>query len=375
MIPALAGLAAVVSAGCPSERPAAPADDACLLVRRPLAPELVILHPDGREVRRPLLRPACAAVSHQSVAWADERGLHVEAGALDAIDVDPAPGSLVGRGCLAGVAVFGPRALIERKGAGVVVVDAAGERPILLPSLAPGEWVQGIARDGALQVRTSCAGRVLGADGQPVRRIDGPGSAVLGRTEPGLLVLDDGRRLAFPGGQPDAVWGRGDAFVVHLGETRVALIGARVVPLSIDQAAWADGDRLIISEHDGRVRAVDVDSEELLFQLPEGRDLMGQPLHRRVTVSVSWDTHARRLLVNERLIDAQCNASNNVVVVDEAGERRVIASGPKARTQAQIDHGVISYVEFALSYEPLGSTRGIDGALAGANDDNGTNVP
>ncbi len=346
----LIALAVVVVAACPQETPALPDSD-CLLVRRPVDPQLVRVAPDGSAQRRPLLRPSCVAVGEHIVAWADGAGVHVEVEG-HRIDVAADSSSLLGHGCLAGVALGHRCALIQQQ-AGVVVFDAAGVHAVRLPVLAPGEWLQSIDADGSFVVGAHGVPRSRRVDGEgrTLHRVYGPRSAVIGHTEPGALVLDDGRRLPLAGPEPDAAWGEGNAFIAVVGERRIALIGERVIELGGD-GAWEDHGRILSSDGRGGVHALTAAGDQLLFQMPDDVDLLGQPLHRRLRSRLSWDPRTQLWLVSERLQDAHCRSWDNIVVIDADGRRRVIAAGTKARTNAVISDGVISFVEFDLSYEP-----------------------
>ncbi|MDP2340214.1 MAG: hypothetical protein Q8O67_04585 [Deltaproteobacteria bacterium] len=352
----------VVATACPTETPAEEAP-ACLLVRRPVDPVLVILHPAGREDRRPLLRPSCAAVVDASLVWADTAGLHVEFSGGTNLDVAAGP-SVIGKGCLAGAVSNRHRALVQRP-SGPVIVDDMGERAAVLPALRPNERVTGILRDGSLLVGDGCRTRVIGLAGGPASEIFGPRGTTLGRVEPGALVLLDGRRVPFPGGTPDLVYGRTDSFVLAFGEERTLVVGGRVVPLEKKQPVWVDDARMLVTTAEGDLRAITATGEEPYFALPRDVDLTGQPLHRRVRSHYSFDATTKELLVIERIADAHCNSSDNIVVVDAAGAIRVIASGPKTRVDAAMEEGIISYVEYDLAYEALG----------GDSDDKGTKVP
>jgi hypothetical protein len=303
-------------------------------------------------------------VAERGVAWADERGVHVENPVVGTLDVVAVPGSRLNRGCLAGALVGGKRALVETKD-GVVFVDAAGSRPVVRPELRPREWVKGIGARGALIVGTSCENRVIDVGGEPLRVVFGTDDEVIGHFEAGALVLGDGRRLTFPAGVPDFAYGSHDAFVVVIGESRLALVAGLALPIAREQSAWPDRDRILIGEPDGRLRAVSAASDSVVFALSPTHDLVGKRLHRRVRSSFAFDSKTRGFVVTERTEDEGCNISDNIVAVDAGGAVRVIASGPRGRIDVGMHEGVISYVEFTVAYEALGAN----------NDDKGTSVP
>ena len=298
------------------------------------------------------------------MAWVDGRGLHVEVAGQPAIDVTPPVSSLIGEGCLLGT-ILGPRRAIIEQPAGFFVIDAAGVQPLRLPALQPSERIKAINFDGVLTLNGGDTTRVVDGEGAAVRRVYGPRETVLGGIEATQLVLNDGRRIPFEG-EVVGARGNGDAFLLTLGHPATlkpeecgsqvqVLIGPLTITLRNDERAWLDdGGAVIASGHTVRVLKQGQPDREI-FSAAVAHDLTGQPLHERMYSSFSYDTFTHQLLVSERLRDAQCNVWDNIALVDSGGRISLVASGPLSRLGALISDGVISYVEYPLSYEATSS--------------------
>ncbi len=346
----------VFFAGCDDTphkpQPIAPA--ACMVISRPVASAFV-----GGGQRHPLTRPTCGVFQSGTVAWADDKGVHVDVDGR-VVDAIAGPSQLQGRPCLAGVAIGPHKALVQGKD-GVVAVTSDAVSAVALPRIDDDERVVAVDSIGNVVVGRRKQHRVVNLDGSAANAIvdahDGKVD-VVGHVEGDALVFDDGHRIDV-GFAATSVDTRGGVVVASAEKTVRGYIDGRLVyssdrgerPLRVTAAG------IYIVRNCHQLVRVGRDGESVVVDPKDGVTSAGVAYEGNREAAEFAVDKRDRILVRERLRGLDCGLRDVITLVDESGAH-VVADGDGARVNVGFFRDAPAWVESTLSYEPLADVSG-----------------